>query len=397
MQWIERFGGRTFAYAAFANFLHSMGFHTYLHLPGYLEGLGADPFQMGLVIAIAHIVAIAVRPTVGRWVDNRGRRPVALGGGVLALISALAYLQIDRLGPALYALRVLHGVALGALFSVLFTIAADVVPAQRRAQGIAIFGISGMLPLALGGLMGDLLLSGAGPSPGPEAYARIFMAISTCAGLGLLASFPIPETRDPKVRPTRTYAAAASAPELRSVWFIGLAFAFALAAFFVFLKTYTIERGLSSLGEAFSWYAGVAIALRIFFGGLPERVGMKRVLFPALAASAAGLLLLSLAGSAWEVDLAAALCGAGHGFAFPIISALVVERARPEERGSAVSLFTALFDFGVLAGGPTLGWVVKNWSYGPMFAIAAAICAVASVIFWFWDREAPPAAAAARG
>src|SRR5690606_25745715 len=37
----------------------------------------------------------------------------------------------------------------GALFTAYFTFVSDLVPASRRTEGIALFGVSGLLPLAL--------------------------------------------------------------------------------------------------------------------------------------------------------------------------------------------------------------------------------------------------------
>ena len=124
---VEAFGGRTFVLAAAANFAHSLALHSYLHLPGFLQDLGADEFGIGTIMAVAFCTAIVVRPSLGRMMDSWGRRPVAMIGSVLNIITGIGYLCIDSLGVELIALRVVHGVAIGALFSVLFTIAAFLV------------------------------------------------------------------------------------------------------------------------------------------------------------------------------------------------------------------------------------------------------------------------------
>jgi predicted MFS family arabinose efflux permease len=292
----------------------------------------------------------------------------------------LGYGYVEQLGPGLLALRVTHGIAVGALFSVLFTIAADVVPPERRAQGLALFGVSGMLPLALGGLMGDWILE-AGD------YGRLFSAIAVCAFVGLIVSTPIPETRREGGPKPAGFLAVALSPRLRPLWIVGLAFAFAIAAFFIFLKTWVRELGHGSLGDVFAWYSGTAIALRVFLGHIPERFGLKRVLFPALLMTCAGLFATGMAESAWMLNLAGVLCGLGHGYAFPIISALVVQRAAPEQRGSAVAMFTALFDLGALLGGPSLGYLAREAGYPVMFSVAAGVCLAATLLFAQIDRR----------
>jgi MFS family permease len=87
------------------------------------------------------------------------------------------------------------------------------------------------------------------------------------------------------------------------------------------------------------------------------------------------------------VGLAGVLCGIGHGYAFPIASALVVTRARPSERGAALAAFTALFNLGLLIGGPVLGFVLARSNHGVMFATAAGVALTGVIVFAVWDRR----------
>lgn len=374
---------RAFALAWVANFLHSTGFHAYVHLPGWLEGRGAGEVLIGVLIASMSIAAIATRPLVGRMMDTRGRKLVMVGGGVVHTVTPLLYLSVDAVPDAGWAaiagVRLVHGVAQAAMFSVLFTVAADMVPAERRAQGIALFGISGMIPMAIGGLLGDVVIVDGD-------YRYLFWITSGCALLGLLASLALPETR--RGGPSRSFFAAALAPELRPLWFVGTVFAMGLAAYFVFLKTYLLQAPqLGTMSMFFGTYAIAAVVLRMLFGWVPERYGMMRVLIPSLLLGAAGLGVIAIASNPTHLILAAVLCGIGHGFAFPIVSAMVVTRAQPEERGSAIALFTALFDLGLLLGGPSFGLAVKLAGYPWTFAFAAGLVGIATSVFVIWDRK----------
>jgi MFS family permease len=160
-----------------------------------------------------------------------------------------------------------------------------------------------------------------------------------------------------------------------------------LAAYFVFLKTYLLEAPqLGSMSTFYTTYAIAAVSLRALFSWVPERYGMIRVLIPSMLASAGGLLVLAFASVPTHLIIAATLCGIGHGFAFPITSALAVTRAKPEERGSAVALYTALYDLGMLLGGPTFGVAVTLANYPWTFGLAASLVCVATAVFVVWDR-----------
>jgi len=142
------------------------------------------------------------------------------------------------------------------------------------------------------------------------------------------------------------------------------------------------------VGEFFAAYAAAAILLRVALGWLPDSVGPKRVLFPALVALAAGFLALAGARDARDVMVAGVLCGIGHGYVFPILFALVVSRAGDADRGSASAIFTALFDVGVVLGGPLFGVLSRGLGFAWTFATAAGIVAFGTVVFGLWDRQA---------
>ncbi|MBI4515703.1 MAG: MFS transporter [Deltaproteobacteria bacterium] len=370
-----------FLLCALANFLQGMAFNLYLHLPGFLQQLGAGEVQIGFIFGLTAAVAIVVRPWLGRAMDSHGRRRLILAGGALNVVVCCLYLTVGRLGPWIYAVRVGHGLAEAALFAAFFTQAADLVPASRCTGGLALFGVSGMLPISFGGLMGDAILARAD-------YAAVFAASVVLAASSLALSLPL---RDAVLSsgelPNRGFVAAALQRDLLPVWFVGTVFATALAAYFTFLKTFVLATGIGSVGGFFTAYALSAVSLRLFFAWLPERVGPKRVLFPALAVLALGLVLLARTTRASEVVAAGILCGLGHGFVFPILLGLVVERARAAERGAALSVFTALFDGGVLLGGPSLGAVIRFGSYPVMFNVAALLVLTGSTIFALWDRR----------
>ncbi|MFQ5418234.1 MAG: MFS transporter [Myxococcota bacterium] len=63
-----------------------------------------------------------------------------------------------------------------------------------------------------------------------------------------------------------------------------------------------------------------------------------------------------------------------------------MSRAREADRGTAMAIYTALFDLGVLVGGPLLGAIVDLFGYTVMFLTAAGILGVATLVFAVADR-----------
>lgn len=359
-----------------------------MHLSGFLKTLGAAEAMIGLIFGATGAAAIVARPPLGRIMDRRGRVTIIRAGGVLHVAACLLYGTVGAAGAWVTSVRIVHGVAEAMLFTSLFAFASDIVPAARRFEGIALFGVSGMLPISLGSLLGDAILARAGGAS-VAAYRQLFAVAAALAIAALLLSLPLREPPKPAADgPARSMRDAFLQPDLLPLWLAGVVFATCLAAPFTFFATFVMTEDVGSAGLFFSCYSIAAITLRIFLGKLPERVGPRLVLFPAMGAVAGGLVLLVLARSAAHVAVAGALAGMGHGFTFPILLGLVIARARPAERGAALAIFTALFDAGSLLGNPLFGLVMRlTHSYRTMFATAAAIMAAGTAVFGALERR----------
>lgn len=372
---------RAFALAWVAQFLHATAIHLQIHLPGLLADFGAGEVVIGQTSAAFAIAALVAYPVVGWLMDWKGRRVVILGGGALHVIVAVLHLTLDSMGPWVFILRALCGISEAMIFASLIAYSADIVPESRRTEGLALFGLSGLFPLALGGGLGDLIGS----------YQGMFIVQTALASVALLASVPLKEHSV-----TRSVEAGAGSflgffsvlfqRRLLPVWFVGFMFAASLTPVFSFVKTLVLERGIGGIGAFTAGYAVVAALTRIFGGRLPGRIGMKRVLVPALWVLGGGLFVLGNAHTVAALVVAGSLCGFGHGFAFPIGLSMAVSRAPIEDRGGAVAIYTAVFPLGMLLA-PVFGELIEAFGYEVAFGAAALLPALGSLLFAFWDHR----------
>jgi predicted MFS family arabinose efflux permease len=107
----------------------------------------------------------------------------------------------------------------------------------------------------------------------------------------------------------------------------------------------------------------------------------------SIAAYGIGLGIMALAGSEVSLMLAAIVTGTAHGAVFPLLSSEVVNRARISERGSAMTVFTSLFDIALLLGAPTVGFLIVGFDYLVAFAAVGVILIVGAVVYGIWDRR----------
>ena len=359
-----------------------MSFFLFVHFPGYLrDDLGASEQQIGIVFATTAFSALLIRPWLGRSIDRIGRRPLFLAGNVLNVIVVACYVTVNALDPWLFAVRIAHGIAIGLVFTSMLAYAADLVPVERRTQGLSLFGVAGLLPIAIGGLIGDIVI-------GRWGFDGLFLTALGLATTGLILTLPLKELAErPPPGTNISFTRPLVQRNLLPMWWFSFVFAFTLTAYFTFIRTFVDTTGIGSVGSFFGIYAATAIVLRLFFGWVPDRIGLKRVMYPAIVVFGCGLLVLANAADTPAIMLAGALCGAGHGYLFPILYSLSFTRAGNADRGSASAIFTGVFDLGTLVGGPLLGSLIVAVGYQSMYLITAGWLVVGTIVFAVWEGD----------
>jgi MFS family permease len=366
-----------------------MSLAMFVLFPLFIRALGGDELVIGLVLGVGLGASVAVRPFVGALLDRVGRRAVLLWAAASNAASWPLFLVLDGTGPALYLLAGFHLMAGGALFAAYFTYAADLVPAPRRAEGIAIFGVAGMAPNGLGPALGEVLIARGG-------YPAFFGVACAFALASLALTLLVPS------RPSRALGAGTPpAPDLRALLEPGLLrviaatlfFGAGINAAFYFLPPFTRDLGVARAAPFFAAYAATTIVLRITGRRALDRFGPHRASIPAFALFAAGLGGLCLLPAAGTLVLAGVACGAGHGTLFPVLGALAVTRTPPRLHGTVMSLYTGALDMGAVVGTPLCGAVARGAGYRWMFALMAA-ASLAGLVLMAADRgrdRVPPA------
>jgi len=372
---------KDFAILSTAHFFFGLAFWPYLLLPVFLQNLGADLLIVGVIIGASAFAGIAVRPWVGPALDRIGRRKCLITGGLVFLATNLLYLEIDSIDWMIYGIRLLHGLGMGILFATFFTLAADISPAERRTEGIALFGISGHLSGSVGVMLGEKII-------GLWGYNGMFLACASLSLVSLLISLRI---RDPGHHHHETepmsFIRIFMTPRLRIPLVATITFAVGLTAYMVFLKPYALSVGIGSVSSFFVTYTLSATGIRLIGGHWPDRFGLRRVLYPAMGSMSLGILLFTIQPTFSGLVISGILCGIGHGFMFPILSVMFLATAEEENRGSLMSFFTMLIDIGLFIGAPLLGLIAKGGNYVTMFIVAAVFQLASLGAFAFLDGK----------
>jgi predicted MFS family arabinose efflux permease len=361
---------RTFWLACAVHLTGVMSFGMFLLFPLFIRALGGDELTIGLVLGLGLGVSVVLRPSIGTLLDRFGRRRLLLWSGLANVVSLLPFPLLTSTGAGLFALATFHLLVGGALFAAYFTYAADIVPAARRVEGIAIFGTFGIAPNGLGPALAEVVIARAG-------YGAFFVVAAGFAALSLALTWLLPERR-----PLEHASAAggtgmirvALQNELLRLMVATVLFGVGVNVAFYFVAPFARDLGMTRAAPFFAAYAVTTIVLRVLGRRLLGRIGSHHVAAPGFAAFALGLVTLCLLPAPGALVLAGVACGAGHGSLFPILNTLTVSRTPPRLHGTALGLYTGALDLGTVIGAPLAGAVARAAGYRVMFSVTALAC-----------------------
>src|SRR3990172_1683647 len=142
-----------------ANFCFFVCFASFFMLPKHLHAIGAREDQIGDVMAVFGLSATPLTPLVGILVDRTRRRPYFIAGALLMGAASAAFVFADRLSVLPYLLRLVQGVAFACAFTAATTQAAELAPADRRAQALGIFGVFTLITHGLAVTLAEVIAS----------------------------------------------------------------------------------------------------------------------------------------------------------------------------------------------------------------------------------------------
>ena len=348
--------------------------------PFYVESLGGSEAVSGLAAAAFSIVAVVCRPVIG-WLLDCGKRRVLLVIGLAGMtLMPVGYLVLGVLYLALLC-RMLHGASLAFSNTSTATLATDVIPRARFAEGMGMFGLATALATACAPALGLALMERFG-------YAALFgtAAVSTALALVLFLGVKTPTV---PVQPRKLSLKGLLDRDALPASATALVFMLTYGALENFTAKFAAEAGLPSGGLFFTIMAAVLLLTRLTAGKVTDRHGESIFAYTCNLAMLVAFLLLGLWPNTVTYLLAAVLAGYGFGGLEPALQSMAVAIAPPERRGSANSTFLCAYDIGIGVGGGIAGALISAVGYGRMFVIMAAFNVLAVLIYVRFGRTHP--------
>lgn len=362
-------------------FAFGFSFSSFFILPKFLATqLHASANAIGQVSAIGGIASVLAVPFIGTSIDRYGRQRFVSTGAFFQALSALGFIWIDRLGPLLYALRILHGLSFAFAFNAAATLVTDLTPSARLGRSLGIFGAS---MLVTNGIAPYLL------EPLSECYgwsaAFIVAALSSFFATGLSFFIHEPE-RSVQVEGSNDHPNQSLFRAIGSILFCAAMAGAAFGTLLTFYQPFALEIGIARVSSFFIGFTLTAIFSRFFLGGLADRVGRREVSFIALIIYGCAVMAMAWLRTGMLFPLGA-FFGIAHGLFYPALNALAVEKMSAPARGRVMTYFNGAFTLGFSASIVFLGLVAERFGYPLAFIIAGFFAHLAATVLWFSKRE----------
>lgn len=354
-------------------------------LPLYLsETFGANKQTIGLCLAGYTVMALVIRPFSGYVVDNFPRKAVLLICNFVFFAIFGGYLVAGSI--TLFTIfRTLHGAPFGATTVAASTVAIDVLPSERRAEGIGYYGLSNNLAMAIGPVVAIYML---------QAFSGNFKALFWISLLFSLLGLVL----DATIRlPKRDFV-----PEKKVIsldrffllkgWREALAmicYAFSYGIISTYVAIYGKEElGITSgTGLFFSLFAVGLIVSRLTGAKALRKNLVSRNAAIGVIVAACGFTVFALFHNEAGYYAAAFIMGMGNGHMYPAFQNMFINLAPHSQRGTANSSILTSWDAGVGLGVLLGGLLSEHSGYHTAFWTAAAVNILGMTYYFFKVRS----------
>lgn len=348
--------------------------------PFYIETLGGSEAVAGMATALFCVVSVICRPIIGWMLDNGKRKAILVIGLCGMMLMPLGYLIFGTLLLA-FLCRMAHGAALAFSNTSTSTIATDIIPRSRFAEGMGFFGMATALATAVAPAIGLALMEQFGF---PMLF--LFSAVSIAIALVLFLLLQTPKIEIQK-KPFRLQGLLDKNALPASL--TALVFLFTYGALENFAAKFAAEEGLPSGGIFFAVMAVTVLLMRLSAGKVTDRHGEGIFAYSCNIAMFLAFLLLGLCPNVVTYFLAAILSGFGFGGLEPALQSMAVAIAPPESRGSANSTFLCAYDIGIGIGGAIAGNLISAFGYHQMFTLMSVFNILSILVYVGIGRNHP--------
>jgi MFS family permease len=375
---------RNFWLMSVAMFLFMTSFNLILpELNDFITLLGGED-QKGLIITLFTISAAISRPYSGKLADHIGRKKVMIFGIGISLIISLLYPLVLSVGFFLV-LRFLHGFSVGFMPTGATALITDILPEDRRGQGMGIWGTFTSLGIGVGQSLGSFITMHLGLD-NLFLFATGFTAISA-----LLVGY-VRETLQNRQKFSSKQLIIdrqdIMEPSVLPAAMVMLLTAPASGIIFILTPDMSKFMGIPNKGWFLGIYVISTILIRLFTGTLSDKIGRRKTLTIGTVILIISLIYTGLSNEFVHFTLSSLLFGVATGIMSPTLFAWTADLSPSHRRGVGTGTMFIALEIGIMIGSSS---TILTYDSTPETVFAGfsvgVVLAVAALLYLLWHQK----------
>lgn len=355
-------------------------------LNDFITRLDGENYK-GLIFLLFSVSAAISRPFSGKLTDTIGRKKVMYLGVIFGTMVLLLY-PLSLTVLFFLSLRFMHGFSAGFLPTGATAYVTDILPQEKRGVAMGIYGTFMSVGFGFGNYFSNGILNWLGYN-GLFAVAAVF-----CLLAGILISQvdeTLSVTQKFQWKLLKVKWNDVLEPSVRPAVIVMLLST--IGTGFVFVTTSDISRylGIENKGHFFLFYMLSTIVVRLFSGGLSDRIGRRPTMIIGFSFLIFSMVLIAGATEWIQYTVGAIMYGISTGITSPTIMTWMADLCPSNRRGvGSGSLFIAL-EIGIIIGSAISLLIYDNTftTIGALFYIGSgmAFLAILYLLWHIWKFE----------
>lgn len=354
-------------------------------LPVMVSKVGAQPFQLGLMLAVYSAVGFFISPWWGRLSDRIGRKPVLIIGLLGFAVSFFVFGMASNMLWLMYVSRLIGGGFSGAVTATAMAYIADVTGVEDRTKGMAFAGMAIGVGFILGPGLGGVLSTFGVEVP-------FFVAAGLAVVNAIWGFYALEESHETNTEASRAQAGlsrwAAFAGPLKYLYVVDFVAQFSISVLegcFQYFEMYRIHATEFDVGMMF-FISGIAGAL--VQGGIVQRyVKHGRevpTIYIGLVLSGIGMFTILWSHNFITAALFMTLFGASNTVIKPTLTS-VISKETIVGQGLASGLLSSMDSLARVVG-PILATVLYEFQKESPFILTAVVVLATTLLVYAYSQ-----------
>ena len=335
---------------------------------------------IGVVVGIFSISALISRLFAGNLTDILPRKKFMIVILIFFVLSVACYL-ISLSAQGLFWVRLFQGLGWGLITTSLNTIVIDVMPVNRRGEGISYFSTGGTIAMALGPVTGLTIFNLFAFDV--VIYTSLIVAIAgfICSLWTRKESF-IKNIYKKKPKNINDFLLVKALPFSPNYLLVFFSYGVILGFITLFGKTLNIDNSSwFFIVFAFGIIISRVLSAKLLNKGYFDSMNMLSMLLISIL-----FVITALLPSEKMFYILALFSGIGFGIYIPVNQAMTVFMANKDQRGIATATFFIALDVGIGLGIMLAGSILEMGTFSDLFVTMSALSALGMIYYWFIYR-----------